>query len=95
MLCYGLFNCVYDFKCIIITGIGMKFCNISIDVAAKESLNKGAVDLFCDLKPDWIREEVKIQHLEGGTTNKIVLGWFKDDNDKILIRYCSINCISL
>lgn len=64
----------------------MKFCNITIDVAAKESLNKGAVDLFCDLKPDWIREEVKIQHLEGGTTNKIVMGWFKDDNDKILIR---------
>ena len=47
---------------------------------------------LCDLRPDWVRDEIQIEHLEGGTTNKIVMGWCKDANDKILIRFFSINC---
>ena len=72
----------------------MKFCNTTIDVATNGRLNKGAVDLFCDLNPDWVRNEIQIEQLEGGTTNTIVLGWCKDDQEKILIRFVSINCMT-
>jgi len=64
----------------------MKFCNVTVDVADGESFKKCAVDLLCDFKPSWVKEEINIENIEGGTTNKIVVGWFKDVNDKILIR---------
>jgi len=64
----------------------MKYCCNVIDVSDEESFNKGALSLFMVFKPTWDKDNISIEHLNGGTTNRIVLGWCKDPRDKILLR---------
>ena len=72
----------------------MKHCDAIIDVTDDDTLNKGAIDVFCEVKPEWVREDIHLEHLAGGTTNRIVLGWCRDTSNKLLIRFRSISCIS-
>ena len=71
----------------------MKYCKAYVDVTDEESFNKGIESLFCQFKPDWKKDDVHIENLTGGTTNRIVLGWHNDPRDKILLRFGSISCI--
>eukprot|EP00092_Neocalanus_flemingeri_P006349 GFUD01006834.1.p1 GENE.GFUD01006834.1~~GFUD01006834.1.p1 ORF type:complete len:336 (-),score=72.11 GFUD01006834.1:162-1169(-) len=64
----------------------MKFCNLTLDVADDESMKQSAIGLCCDLKPDLVKDEIQVEELTGGTTNKILMVRVKKSNDKMLIR---------
>jgi len=64
----------------------MKHFKDHVDVTDEESFNKAIRSLFCLFKPEWKKNDVHIENLTGGTTNRIVLGWHADPRDKILLR---------
>jgi len=73
----------------------MKHFKDHVDVTDEESFNKAIRSLFCLFKPEWKKNDVHIENLTGGTTNRIVLGWHADPRDKILLRFGSISCITV